>query len=119
MMAETFLSNLFAYSAQVACVIGIGGVAARAGRVHVPRVRYAFWRILLAICVVLPAVQGRQYTMVNAARISSVPFAPDPVTRDGATVTVAVHVGRTQVFVAILAAGIVMRLTWIGYGVLR
>ena len=52
MMAETFLSNLFAYSAQVACVIGIGGVAARAGRVHVPRVRYAFWRILLAICLV-------------------------------------------------------------------
>src|SRR5215510_11180510 len=119
MMAETFLSNLFAYSTQVACVIALGGLAARAGRVQVPRVRYAFWRILLAICLLLPVVQERQYTTVSALRISGMPSAPGPVIRNGATVMVASRVTRTQLLVAVLAVGMLVRLTWVGYGALH
>ena len=52
-----WLRDLVAYSIQVAALVGVGVVMARALRVRVPRVRHAYWQALLAVCVLLPLLQ--------------------------------------------------------------
>ena len=57
MSAAYGLGNLAAWSAQTAVLIAAGSVAAWALRLRVPRIRLAYWQTLLAICLLLPAVE--------------------------------------------------------------
>lgn len=57
MSAAYWLGNLAAWSAQVAALIAAGGLAAFVFRLRVPRFRLAYWQTLLAMCLLLPAVE--------------------------------------------------------------
>jgi len=56
---EVFLTNLVAYSAQLACVAAAGSLLASLVRIDAASVRYTYWRALLALCILLPWLQGR------------------------------------------------------------
>src|ERR1019366_7731548 len=55
--AAHWLGNLAAWSAQAVALIAAGSVAAWAFQLRVPRIRLAYWQTLLAICLLLPAVE--------------------------------------------------------------
>ena len=56
-MAELALSNLLYWSLQAALIIAAAALAARLMPVDAPAVRHAWWRAVLAICLVLPLLQ--------------------------------------------------------------
>ena len=60
MMDTSLLSDVVAYSAQVACVVAIGGALTAIVRIDAAGVRYFYWRALLALCLALPWLQVRQ-----------------------------------------------------------
>ena len=57
MSASWWLGNLLAYSAQVALVAAVAGLAAAVLRLKQPRVMLAYWQALLAACLLLPLLQ--------------------------------------------------------------
>jgi TonB family protein len=56
-MDATLLANLGAYTAQVAIIAALGTLVAALLRVDAAGIRYAYWRLVLGACVVLPFVQ--------------------------------------------------------------
>ena len=76
MSAERLFADLVAYSAQVACLIALGGCLPGLLRVDAASVRYSYYRALLAVCLALPWLQGRP-SALEPARL----LAVDPVIR--------------------------------------
>jgi TonB family protein len=83
--AAHWLANLTAWSLQAAVLIAAGSLAAWAFRLRVPRIRLAYWQALLAICLLLPAVEPWRSTAdsnvevtTGAARPASSNRAPAP-----------------------------------------
>jgi TonB family protein len=60
MTHSTLLTDLIAWSAQVACIVAVGGLLPTLLRLEAPGVRYGYFRALLALCLALPWLQGRQ-----------------------------------------------------------
>jgi TonB family protein len=54
------VADVFAFSAQIACVIVIAGVVASLIRIDAASVRYQYWRAVLLLCMALPWLQPRQ-----------------------------------------------------------
>jgi protein TonB len=118
-MDASFLPNLWAYSAQIAFIVAIGSLGAAALRVDAAPVRYAYWRLLLALCLVLPWMQGRE-NVADAAAAAAVTATfeaaaagAEDAAAAGATVT------WMPLLAAIVGGGMVLRLMWLGAGLLR
>jgi TonB family protein len=120
-MDTPLLANLVAYSAQVTVVVAVGAALAALVRVDAPGVRYAYWRALLALCLVLPWLQVRRSVVVPIADTVSVPVASSsslsaaaqaPIAPAGATDWVAL-IGW------VLLAGVVVRACRVGVGLWR
>jgi protein TonB len=60
MTSSSLLPDLFTWGVQVACIAAIGTLLPVLLRLNAPGVRYAYFRGLLIICLVLPWLQGRQ-----------------------------------------------------------
>ncbi len=69
MTASSLLADLAAWSAQVACIAVAGGLLPAVLRLDAPGVRYVYFRALVAICLILPWLQGRH--VVPAATATS------------------------------------------------
>jgi hypothetical protein len=116
MTASSLLADLAAWSAQVAC-IAVAGPLPAVLRLDAPGVRYAYFRALLAICLVLPWLQGRH--VVPAATATSdftsvligVPMNTDTTVTPGFP--------WVAVLETCLVLGIAMRGVWIVLGLLR
>jgi hypothetical protein len=121
MIDERTLANLLAYSAQVACIVALGTVAYYLLRIDVPRLRHAYWRSLLALCLLLPLLQAwpapppEQPAGVEAGMAGVPPVA----------LTVSMRTGQVRsnepvewgaIAVRVVAAGIVLRLLWTAIG---
>ena len=74
-MMDVILSNLAAHAAQVTCVAAAGSILPLLLRLD-PRVRYHYWRLLLAVCLALPWLQGRVVTPSAAATGVATSFQP-------------------------------------------
>ena len=59
-METLTLANIAAYTAQIVCVVALASAVSWLLRLDVAVVRYAYWRALLALCLLLPLLQGRQ-----------------------------------------------------------
>ncbi|MGO4885316.1 MAG: TonB family protein [Bryobacteraceae bacterium] len=57
MSASYWLGNLARWSMQAAVLTGAGALAAWIFGLRLPRVRLAYWQALLAVCLLLPAVE--------------------------------------------------------------
>ena len=116
MSAAHWLGNLAAWSAQAAVLTAAGGLAAFAFRVRAPRIRLAYWHTLLAICLLLPAVEPWRRAPdanIEFTTMSARPVAPNhprsyfPPWR--------------QALLMLLASGCAGRALWlaVGFGKLR
>src|SRR5687768_6584526 len=116
-MDANLLTNLAAYSAQVACIAAAGSVLPLMLRIDAAAVRYTYWRALLALCLLLPWLQGRASApaaSVEAISVSAVslPAAPAVAASNAA-------VDWLPIIGAVLAGGIVLRAIWIGVSLMR
>jgi TonB family protein len=125
------LMNLIAWSVQIALLTVVAAILLRVLRVDAPGIRYAWWRGLLALCLVLPMVQPWQTAaalqIVQSIDADLAVRASDSVTRRG--------VGTPPSWVAqflrsvsahwvwwtglVLFAGAAARVAWIAVGLLQ
>ena len=108
-------SNLVLYSLQIACIVAIAAIGASLCRVPLARVRLAYWRLVVAVCIAIPFLSR---------------VAPHAIPEGGPTVASRVAFstlsgGGTPVgtwfwlipFVSI--AGAIVRCAWLAFGVVR
>ena len=120
MMDASTLSNLLAYSAQVACVAAVGSLLPLLFRIDAPGVRHAYWRSLLLLCITLPWMQGRREPAAGAAAEG----AETVVTAMADTVAQGLAGPAPEIdWIALtgiaLAAGALVRLMWLGADLVR
>jgi TonB family protein len=109
-----WLSNLAAYSVQLAALVAAAVFVTWLLRFRHPRPALAFWRILLAIGLLLPLMQpwrGTSSTFI-ASTLASTTAATAPDRVDGG-------VSIAAVILAVLAIGVTLRLAWLALGLIR
>ena len=125
-MAGDAIRNLTAFSAQIALVIAAGGSLPWLLRVRAPGAAYGYYRFLLGLCVLLPALQPW------TAPASAVPAILQAVTPQSVFAILPRAPGSTpgsivptlltrspQFLLLLAAAGALARLSWIAVGGLR
>ncbi len=115
MTESLFLDNVLAWSAQVSVLVAIGALAALT-LVH-PRARLIFWQGILAIALLLPAVEPwRQPAADNTTSVSiATSAAPVIVTSRPAWR----FAWKREYLLLLIAGGAVLRFLWIGAGLVR
>lgn len=114
--------NLLAYFAQIAIVVLVCAPLPRVLGLRSPGLHYLFWRVLLAVCILLPAVEPWQRHEIRAVPSG---LAITSLTDAGAMVRSAPGAGAsftvsaTAIAAALLLSGIVARLAWLSVGVMR
>lgn len=114
MSASLLLDNVLAWSAQVAVLVAVGALAAIT--LSNPRARLIFWQGILAIALLLPAVEPWRQPKVEETGAVAVAATAAPVT--------VIHhssriVWRREYLLLLIGAGATLRLLWIGAGLLR
>lgn len=114
-MANFDLVNLTAYLVQGTIVVAAATAAHAALRLHAPAVSYAYWRAVLAACLLAPLLLVR-YEPASAALGEAVASAgaswnPSSVSRAGANTAPAVDPLRVVTWV--IACGVAVRLVWL------
>jgi TonB family protein len=115
MTASLFLDNVFAWSAQVAVLVAVGALAATT--LGHPRARLIFWQGVLAISLLLPAVEPWRQpaaestgSVAIAATNAPVELVHRPVFRFG---------WKREYLLLVMAMGAALRFLWIGAGLVR
>lgn len=109
------LWNLAAYSAQVAVLAVTAAAAAYLFRLDTPRVAVRYWQAVLAACFALPLLQTWTSKPGKAVQ-ASIQFIS---TSTGTATGDSRPMDPAQMVLAIIAAGIVLRLAWLCIGLLR
>jgi TonB family protein len=117
-MDATLLANLGAYSAQVVIIAALGTLVAALLRVDAAGIRYAYWRLLLAACVLLPFVQRwwdpAELVPAAAAGAAAVEVELDvAVTEMAAAGSPAASVDWFWVAGAVILGGMALRAVWL------
>src|SRR5262245_37892385 len=118
MTLSTLLMDLIAWSAQVACIVAIGGALPMLLRLDAPGVRYAYFRALLALCLVLPWTQGRQAALAGATTDAFATVLIG-VSMPSATIATAPAFPWLTALGVCIAFGVVGRSAWIAIGLHR
>jgi protein TonB len=129
MIDPAFLSNLFAWACQVAIITAIAALLLRVLRIDAPTIRYACWRLVLAVCVALPLLQPWKVIVPAIERDAAVPLEASrqlgtvsnagPIPRPSTTLPAVPPVSWPALAGVALVAGAVVRLAWLGAGILR
>ncbi|HTB12575.1 MAG TPA: TonB family protein [Bryobacteraceae bacterium] len=115
MTASLVLDNLLAWSAQVTVLVAVGAVAAMT--LGHPRARLLFWQGILAIALLLPAVEPWHQPAMEDAGAVALAVSAAPVTLVHQP---ALRFGwKREYFLVLLAAGAGLRFLWIGAGLMR
>ena len=114
-MSESLIwRNLATYCLQVGLLIGLAAFVPALLRLRLPRAKLAYWHILLAVCLLLPLVRPwQQEAAAGDVQVTSVFLAVQP------SAPAARSIPWNQVGLAILAAGVLGRLIWLGAGFWR
>ena len=110
-----FLWNLAAYSIQVAVLALTAAAAAYLFRLDAPRVAVRYWQAVLAACFALPLLQTWTSEPGNAVQ-ASIHFIS---TSTGTATGDSRPIDPAEMVLAVIAAGIVLRLAWLSLGLLR
>ncbi len=120
------LPNLVAFIAQVALIVGVGGLLARAFHLRTPRVVLAYWQALLLACMLLPVIQPWHETFATAPPVLAMTTNSMLVERSAAppeaiSGPVAPPPSRSIAFwvFLILGAGVAARALWLAVGAMR
>lgn len=116
-----WLANLAAYSVQLAALVGSGAVIVAVLRVNVPWATLRFWQILFASSLLWPVFQLLAIVDSSSGIFSrgvawSVASSNAAEMRAGVA---AMNTGMATLVIAVLATGAVIRLGWLGLGLVR
>ena len=115
-------ANLLAYFLQITVLVLACAALPRALRVRSPGLHYGFFRVVLAVCLLLPLVEPIQRHELKAVQAPSAALWSTAI---GAAAIIPPVSGPTAVSFAIRLAGIMMlvgmaaRLAWLGVGMRR
>ncbi len=109
------LWNLAAYSAQLAVLAATAAAAASLLRLDTPRVAVRHWQVVLAACFALPLIQAWPAQPSEPVQ-ASIRFISNAA---GSPATDAPAIEPAALIVALVVLGIVLRLSWLGIGLLR
>jgi protein TonB len=115
MTAKFLWDNLVAYSLQIGLLVALAAFVPALLRLRLPGAKLVYWHFLLAACLLLPVLGPRtQEADTSTVQISSsvalltpVPPAPRP------------GIPKSEIALLLLAAGVVLRLSWLGVGLWR
>jgi len=111
MSANLIWANLVAYSLQIGLLVGLAAFVPAALRLRLPGARLVYWHVLLAACLLLPAVRPWQQEAAGAVQVSTsvavvVPAQPAPRR----------SLPACEIALLLLAAGALARLGWLAAG---
>jgi protein TonB len=115
MNSQLAWDNVVAYSMQIGLLVGLAAFIPAALRLRLPASRLAYWHVLLAACLLLPAVRPwKQAALTLTAYVpvpitARVPPRPDP----------AFTLSPTEIVLILLAVGMIVRLAWLVTGFWR
>jgi TonB family protein len=114
-------ANFLAYISQVTLIVLVCAGLPRFLGLQSPGVQYAFWRMLLVVCLLLPIVQPWQAAeMVFVPAPSQPPSAVStPTPTPGAPAAAAAGLDWVAAARLVILTGIAARLAWIGLGMVR
>jgi TonB family protein len=118
MIGDHVLPNLASYSIQVACIVALGTMLYYALRIDVPWLRHAYWRGVLAVCLLMPLMEGREPVQPAASGSQLATAAPVVLTvsmRTG-SVSSSEPVDWTRIAAMTIVAGVGFRLLWTAMG---
>ena len=119
-MNSVLLQNLGAYSAQILLLVALAGSLAALLRIDAASVRYGFWRIVFALCLVLPLLQGRQVPSApEASHVDARIEDTVPLPDTGHGTPVARSLDWVSLIGPVLAAGAGARLLWLTFSLVR
>jgi TonB family protein len=129
MIDSAFLSNLFAWACQVALISAVAALLLRVLRIEAPSIRYGCWRIVLAVCIALPILQpwkiaprsldaDETLSVLATGQAGAVSGSPS-VPHASTAVPAVPPVSWPALAGVALVAGAVLRLAWLGAGILR
>ena len=113
-------TNVLAHALQATLLAALGTAAAWLIRVDSASVRYGYWRVLLAACLLLPWLQltvPTQPELVLPATVESFSAATAPVADVPVRTIAATPTDWIPVLTTVLLAGIAIRLLWVGAGI--
>ena len=111
MDTNLWLNNLAGYSLQVAVLVAVGSLLPTLLRFGRPRIMLAYWQVLLATCLLLPALQTWQVTPSVPAAQAGLVESEFVVTGTGYEIQ--------SLLLAALGAGVLIRLSWLAIGLAR
>ena len=115
-MISATAGNVLASSAQIAIVVAIASGALWALRLTTPGVRYAYWRLVTLLCLALPWMQP--HVPLRTGSVGVVESAVTAAATAAATPRSS-EMSIAMIAVLVLAAGTLLRLTWVGVGLIR
>ncbi len=115
-MISATAENVLASSAQIAVVVAIASAALWALRLRTPGVRYGYWRLVTVLCLALPWLQPHVPSRTGSAGVIESAATAAVATAAGARPS---GVNVALLALLVLAAGTLLRLTWLGVGLVR
>ncbi len=115
MNLQLIWDNLVAYSLQIGLLVGLAAFVPAALRLRLPAVKLAYWQILLAACLLLPAVRPWKRVVLTLTTYVPTQIAT-PVTRQP---PVAPGLSPAEIALFLLGAGMLVRLVWLACGFWR
>ena len=114
MSANLIWANLVAYSLQIGLLVGLAAFVPAALRLRLPGARLVYWHVLLAACLLLPAVRPWKQEVAGTVQVSTsvavvVPVQPAPRR----------SLPTSEIALLLLAAGALARLAWLAAGFWR
>ena len=107
--------NLVAYSMQIGLLVGLAAFVPAALRLRLPASRLAYWHILLAACLLLPAVRPwKQAVLTLSAYVPAAVTAPAPPQPVPVPTLPA-----SEIAMILLGAGMLIRMAWLATGMWR
>jgi len=118
--AARLATDVFVVSVQIAFVIAVAGALALVVRIDAAAVRYQYWRALLVLCLVLPWVERRRVALPGIdSRTFAFPSIPIVFSSSTDVSTHAPGISWVEAALWIIAAGILIRLMRVAYGLVR
>jgi TonB family protein len=106
------LDNLVSYNLQVGMLVVLAACVPALLRLRQPRVRLAYWYMVLAACLLLPLVQPWKPAVISGlVEITTVAIAVQP-----AAPVQRFSMPRSEIALLVLAGGVLIRLLWLSAG---
>ena len=115
MTTRLIWDNLVAYSLQIGLLIALAACVPTLLRLRLPRARLVYWHILLAACLLLPALRPwRQEAISGDVQVTTTILAVQPIQPAPRRA-----IPLTAIALSLLAAGMAVRLGWLAVGFWR